>query len=72
MRILQSSTNPRSLIGRKGSPVQKALSEEDLMKKMLREDTDDRIQFPDEVEPCLSKIPNSGIGVRCKTAINDG
>ena len=39
---------------------------------MMRKISNDRIKFPDEVEPCLSKIPNSGIGVRCKTAINDG
>ena len=39
---------------------------------MMSQISDDRIKFPDEVEPCVSKIPNSGIGVRCKIAINDG
>ena len=46
--------------------------EESTIQNMMRQISQDKIRFPDEVEPCFSKIPNSGIGVRCKTAINDG
>ncbi|KAL5264029.1 hypothetical protein ACHWQZ_G005203 [Mnemiopsis leidyi] len=46
--------------------------EENAIKRIMEQMKEDKIQFPGEVEPCVSKIPNSGVGVRCKTPINDG